>query len=123
MYGRTKNIPFSAQEVAHQSMVGTTPGYLAYMAYGGQSISRADGTLKLRKVWEGVGASGEKQELFEGFYLFKMRYSEDVRLSGYGSGDTYMTPFWAVRARMAGRSALMRGTERVFPGGATRSRA
>ena len=102
MYGRTKNIPFSAQEVAHQSMVGTTPGYLAYMgyfverdrdAYGGQSISRADGTLKLRKVWEGVGAGGEKQELFEGFYLFKMRYSEDVRLSGYGSGDTYMTPF------------------------------
>lgn len=90
------------------------PGVMAAveMAEGSCMPSSGRGEMKMKRVWtkdvvvaEGVVGKKPKheytghQELFEGVFTFKVKYSAMLKRKGFGGGEDYKFGFWAVRAR------------------------
>ncbi|TDL20185.1 hypothetical protein BD410DRAFT_791286 [Rickenella mellea] len=100
--GQTKpSVNFGAVASAHSSTVGVGIGYEAKVDLdvkgGGCScgmISSGVGSFKMRKVW----AAEDGKELFEGYVSLKVVYGRALRRKGFGNGDSFSVPFWAVRA-------------------------
>lgn len=106
VHGAAKTVSFSAKETLHQSMVGRAPGYIARLELNpGECdqchcgmINSGAGSLKMRKVWEGTSETGEKQELFEGYFFFKTQHGATLRRKNWGPSMPYSSGFWGVRA-------------------------
>lgn len=106
VHGAAKTISFSAQETLHQSMVGQAPGYIARLELDADEcdqchcgmINSGAGSLKMRKVWEGTSKTGEKQELFEGYFFFKTQNGATLRRKNWGAATPHSSGFWGVRA-------------------------
>jgi hypothetical protein len=98
------SVTFNAQESIHPTTVGDGAGYEAkiMLDQGGSEscgcgmINSAKGILKMRKVWEAPGEP--EKELFEGYWSLKVNYGPTLRRKGFGTGDSYDSPIWAVRA-------------------------
>lgn len=83
------------------------------LADDGCMPSSGRGEMKMKRVWTkevnvaedvtGVKSSHEysgSQELFEGVFTLKVKYSGMLKRKGFGSGEDYKFGFWAVRARI-----------------------
>ncbi|KAF7797779.1 hypothetical protein EIP86_008980 [Pleurotus ostreatoroseus] len=106
VHGTATTVSFSSKETLHRSMVGMAPGYIARLELNGDEcdlcecgiIDTGAGSLKMRKVWEGMSPTGEKQELFEGYFFFKTVNGPILVRKGWGFALPYSSGFWAVRA-------------------------
>lgn len=90
---------FDEDEAAHESTVGTGPGYTGRLTLdtsrsGCGMIQSGTGNIKMRRVWEKNG-----QELFEGFWDLRVSYGPTLRRKSFGSGGSYAGAFWGVRGR------------------------
>jgi hypothetical protein len=100
----TDSVAFNARESIHPTTVGVGAGYEAKIVLnqddcescGCGMINSAKGILKMRKVWEAPGEP--KKELFEGYWSLKVDHGPTLRRKGFGAGDSYGGPMWAVRA-------------------------
>ncbi|KAF7798971.1 hypothetical protein EIP86_010200 [Pleurotus ostreatoroseus] len=107
VHGAAKSVSFSTAETLHKSMVGEASGYIARLELDTDEcdqcgIKSGAGSLKMRRVWEGKSATGEKQELFEGSFFFKTQHGPLLSRKGWGSSMPYSSGFWAVRALKGG---------------------
>ncbi|KAA1473120.1 hypothetical protein DENSPDRAFT_839549 [Dentipellis sp. KUC8613] len=97
--GAAGKVKFGADEVAHAGLVGTAQGWSAKMILDerncGCFINGGAGSVKMRRVWASEGG----EELFEGYWTLKVKYSATMARKGFGRGDSYSGGFWAVRAR------------------------
>ncbi|KAH7908985.1 hypothetical protein BJ138DRAFT_1067862 [Hygrophoropsis aurantiaca] len=60
-------------------------------------ITSGTGVFKMKRVWAGTSANGQ-QELFEGYFSCKVKYSAIYKRKGHGNGEDFNFSFWGVKA-------------------------